>query len=115
MILSQLTTEKAVDVLCELTPFISNITADENLLNVLKKKIGKDKTAAEIMVFGANKISELAPILLKDHKDDIFGILAILNETTKEEVANQNILETMKQIKEAAKDKDLIDFFKSWQ
>lgn len=38
MKLSELTTEQAADVLCELTPYIANITGDKALLDELGKK-----------------------------------------------------------------------------
>lgn len=114
MKISELSTSKAADVLCEITPFVANITGDKALMDVLKEKISGG-TAAEIMAFGANKISALTPILFKDHKADIFGILSVLNETTVEAVLNQNILVTMAQIKSAVQDKELLDFFRSWR
>ena len=35
---SQLNTDQAADVLCELTPYIANITGDKKLLDELAKK-----------------------------------------------------------------------------
>ena len=116
MRLSQLSTDKACDVLCTLTPYVSNIVSDKKLLNALKEKIGtKNVSAAELYTHALNKISVIIPILLKDHKKDIFGILAIINETTTDEISSQNIILTMGQIRDAVQDKELIDFFKSWQ
>ena len=37
--ISELTTEEAVDYLCEMTPYVANISADEELLKVLREKI----------------------------------------------------------------------------
>ena len=53
-------------------------------------------------------------LLLKDHRADVFGILAILNGTTAESVAKQNILTTILQIRTVFKDKELLDFFRSF-
>jgi hypothetical protein len=116
MKLSQLTTDRAVDVLCQLTPYIANITGDKELLDGLAQKLdNKGKSVAELYVFAAKKYATLAPILLKNHKADVFGVLAVLNETTPEAVGKQNVLTTINQIREAFKDKELLDFFKSWQ
>ena len=116
MKISTLTTEQALDTLCVLTPYIENITGDKSLTDALSKKLGKSKmSAAEVYTYGAQKIAALVPILLKDHREDVFGILSVLNETTPEEIAEQNVLITINQIKEAVQDKDLVDFFKSWQ
>lgn len=116
MKLSELSTERATDVLCELTPYIANITGDKALLDVLKEKVGNEgKSIAELYTYGAKKLSTLVPIVLKDHRSDIFSLLAVLNETTAEEIAEQNILVTMKQLRAILEDKDFVDFFKSWQ
>lgn len=116
MKLSQLTTDQAADVLCQLTPYIANITGDKELLAELGKKFdSKGKSVADLYVFAAKKYAALAPILLKTHKADVFGVLSVLNETTSEAVGKQNVLATMLQIREVFKDKELLDFFKSWQ
>lgn len=115
MKLSEMTTDRAMDVLCEITPCIANITADEELLAELRNAIDPKavKTKAELMVKGVEKITKLAPIVLKKRKADVFGILAALNEKTVEEIGKQNIIATMAQVREVVKDKDLMDFFKS--
>lgn len=115
MKLSQLTTEQAADVLCELTPYIANITGDKALLDELANKFdSKGKSAAELYTFAAHKYATLVPILLKEHRKDVFGVLSVLNETELDKIAKQNIMETMKQVREVFKDKELLDFFKSF-
>lgn len=115
MKLSELTTEQAVDVLCELTPYVANITGDKALLDELGKKFdSKGKSVAELYTYAAKKCATLAPVLLKEHRADVFGILAIVNGTTADEVAKQNILTTILQIRSVFKDKELLDFFKSF-
>ena len=115
MKLSEMTTDRAMDVLCEITPCIANITADEELLAELRNAIDPKavKTKAELMVKGVEKITKLVPIVLKQRKTDVFGFLAALNEKTAEEIGKQNIIATMAQVREVVKDKDLMDFFKS--
>lgn len=115
MRLSQLTTDRAADVLCELTPYVANIVSDDDLLTELKKAVdAKDiQNKAQYLAIGAEKITKILPILLKKRKNDVFGILAVMNEKTVDEIAKQNILVTLKQAKTAFKDKELIDFFKS--
>lgn len=115
MKLSELTTERAADVLCELTPYIANITGDKTLLDELSNKFDrKGKSAAELYTFAAHKYATLVPILLKEHREDVFGVLSVLNETEPDKIAKQNIMETMKQVREVFKDKELLDFFKSF-
>lgn len=113
---SQLNTDQAADVLCELTPYIANITGDKKLLDELAKKFDmKRKSTAELYVFATQKIAKILPVVLKDHKEDIFGILAVLNDTTPEAVSKQSVLTTIKQARDVLADKELLNFFKSLQ
>ena len=115
MKLSELSTDRAADVLCELTPYIANITGDKVLLDELANKFdSKGKSAAELYTFAAHKYAALVPILLKGHREDVFGILAVLNETEPEKIAKQSVMETMRQVRDLFKDKELLDFFKSF-
>ena len=115
MKISEMSTEKAMDVLCELTPYMINIVTDEALITELKSAIDftKANTMAEKMALTVGKITKIIPILLRNKKNDVFGIVGVLNNKTIEEVAKQNIIVTMKQIRDIAKDKELLDFFKS--
>lgn len=115
MKISEISTDNAMDVLCELTPYVTNIVTDEDLVGELKKAIDfkEANTMAEKMALTAEKITKIIPIILKNRKNDVFGIVGVLNEKTIDEIAKQNIIVTMKQIRDIAKDKELLDFFKS--
>lgn len=115
MKISELSTDKAMSVLCEITPHIENIISDVELIAELKKAINLDnaETLAAKTALAAAKITKIIPILLKNRKEDFYGILSALNEKSVEEIAKQNIIVTAMQIKDIAKDKELLDFFKS--
>lgn len=115
MKLSELDTSRAADVLCEAGAYALNILTDEELATELKSKIdgSGELSRLELYTFGAQKISTLLPIILKKHRDDVFGILAAVNGCSVNDIAGQNIMTTMQQVKELAADKDMIDFFKS--
>lgn len=116
MKISELTTERAADVLCEVSIYALNILSDKELLDSLRMQLegtDGDSTKAELIAVASEKIAELVPLLLKKHKDDVFGIVAAVNGLTLEQVRQQKIIKTMNAIKEMAQDKDLIDFFKS--
>ena len=115
MKLSEISTERAADVLCELTPYISNIVTDEDLVAEIRKSIDPQNAAnrLELYAMGVEKINKLIPIVFKARKEDVFGIIGVLNEKSPEEIARQNFLVTANQIREIVKDKDLIGFFKS--
>lgn len=115
MKLSELSTDRAADVLCELTPYIANITGDKDLLDELGKKFDKKgKSVAELYTFAAHKYAVLVPILLKEHREDVFGALSVLNETEPEKIAEQNVMETMRQVRDVFQDKGLVNFFESF-
>lgn len=116
MRISELTTERAADVLCEVSIYALNILSDKELLASLRMQLegtDGDRTKAEMIAIASEKVAELIPLLLKKHKDDVFGIVAAVNGLTLEQVRQQKIIKTMTAIKEMAQDKDLIDFFKS--
>lgn len=117
MRISEMTTDQMADVLCIAAPCIANIMSDENLAKVLKSKLeeGGSYSRAEIMAFGANKLAEIVPLVLKDHRHDLYTILAALNGKTVEEISNQGIFDTINQVKEILEDKELLDFFGSLQ
>ena len=112
---SEMSTDQAADFLCEITPMVANIAADDELLGELRKAIDPKKAAnrAEMLLLGAEKITKIMPILLKKRRSDVFNILGALNGVDADAIAHQNIFTTMKQLKEIVKDKELLDFFKS--
>lgn len=115
MKLSEFSTDRAADILCEISVYTLNILSDEEIRDSLKKQDdeGKQQTAGEKYAIGAQKIGQWIPLILKKHREDAFGILAAINDVAVDAIREQNVLTTMRQIRELAKDKDLIDFFKS--
>lgn len=118
MKISELSTEKGLDVLVELTPYVSNIATSETLAAELKKLAETPasglKSALQQMVYGADVFSRLIPILLKERREDVYGILSVMNEKPIEEIAEQNIMQTIGMIREVFSDKDMLSFFKSF-
>lgn len=119
MKLSELSTDRAADVLCEITPFLANLAGDTALQDTLRDKLklqdGQKLSTAELYTFGAQKLAVIVPIVLKDHRADVFGMLAALNGTTAAQIAAQGVMDTMGQLREVMQDKQLRDFFKSLQ
>lgn len=116
MKLSELSTDRAMDVLCEITPFVANISGDKALMDTLKSQLeGEKHSVAEVYAHLANKLSSSVLLILKDHRDDVFGLLAVLQETTPEAIASQNIVVTLSQIRDVVRDKEFVRFFGSWK
>ena len=115
MRISEMTTDQAMDTLCEITPHISDIITDEDLVSEIKKKMKKEEgtTKADVIRFAVEKITNIVPILLKKRKESVYAIVAAVNQTDIDTVKNQNIIKTMIEIREIAKDDDLMDFVKS--
>ncbi len=116
MKLSELSTDRALDVLCELTPCIYNITSDKEVVDSVSKVIRAD--LKETSVYGqylmiADRIVDVLPLLLKNHRADIYGILSTLNEKTVPEIASQPVRDTIRQAQEVFQDEDLLSFFRS--
>lgn len=115
MKISEMSTEKALDTLCEISPHVLDIMGDDELISELRNAVsfkGVTTMAEKIAVISA-KFSKLVQLILKKKRSAICEILAILNETTADDIARQNIIKTMSQIREITKDKELLDFFKS--
>lgn len=125
MKLSELNTDKALDALCELTPYISNIAEDNNVVSALdaimpeeNEEQAKEGEQAKENGFAAtfrimSGFSRMIPVLLKTHRSDVYGILSITNEKPVSEIASQPINDTIRQVREAFQDSELISFFKS--
>ena len=109
---SEMSTEKVSDTLCEIVPYVENIVKDESFMTALGDKAPRGASYAEIYVHSIGILAKIVPILVKSHRDDVFSILSIISEKGKDEIASQNILKTISQIKEIISDKDLFDFFK---
>lgn len=113
---SELTTETAMDVFCEVTEYIERIMSDKELVDELKKELGftDETTNAEKTAIVLGKIKTIAPIILKKRRDDALGIVAAVNSISVDKIKKQNIVKTLVQVREIIGDKDFMDFFKSF-
>ena len=122
MKLAELTTDRALDVLCELTPSVSNIIKDNEVINALSDAMpkqndtdtGENDNSFAYGVRFVGEIGSIIPIMLKKHRADAYHILSVLNEKSVKEIARQPIFETMRQARDAFQDSELLSFFKSY-
>ncbi len=115
MKLSELSTDRALDVLCELTPYISNIASDEAMVSAVGKIV---KPADDTNIYGAGlmlveRMGEIIPALLRAHRPDVYGILSVLNEKSVADIGVQPVRDTIRQVREVFQDEDLLSFFRS--
>ena len=112
-----MSTDKTMDILVEITPSVMEMVQDEELVKVFKDGIKPTKgmTKEEInkmaMVKGIEKMSKIIPMLLSKHRENIYIILSSINEKSVEEIKKQSPIITINEIKELSQDKELINFF----
>lgn len=116
MKISELNTDRALDVLCEVTPHINNIATDEAIVSAVGEivKIEDDTNKYGLLLIGLGRISQIVPMLLKTHRPDVYGILSTINEKDVSEIAAQPIADTVRQAREVFQDPELLSFFKSF-
>lgn len=114
--LSEMSTDECFNALVALAEPGENIVCDEKIMNVIGKAVDKKGVSRiGMLVFGARKIFGLLPLVLMEHRGDIYKILAIMSKDGKSEeyFAKQNFIATMNQIRSLADDRELLDFFRS--
>lgn len=108
MKLSEMSTDKMMDVLAIITPEIGQITQDKDLMSAFHtKKAGEEST----MEFGLNRIINIVPKICINHKRCVYRILSALTEKTEAEISEQKGIQTIKEIKDALQDPELLGFF----
>ena len=101
-----------MDVLCTIAPSIQAIVDDKEIMTALGKAVDKKGlTTAGVLMTAASKLVGAVPILFKTHREDVYNILSTVGGITVEDVKAQNMLDTMRQMKEILQDKPLLDFF----
>lgn len=115
MKLSELSTDKAMDVLCELTPYIGSIANDKEVVSAIGKvmKGGQDINRYGQAMLLLGRVGDFLPLLLKNHRADIYGILSVMNGRPVSEIASQKLMDTMGQFRELLRDEEFVGFFKS--
>lgn len=115
MALKDLSTNEAADILVQLAPLMDNIVSDEKIM----ERIGKAVDTSEMTTAGRysasiHKVLSCVPLLLVDHREDVFGIVAAVKRKDISEIAGQPITQTMADIKQIVEDEDLRSFFSSF-
>lgn len=115
MKLSDLTTDETLDVLCEITPYVGRIAEDEDIINTIGTATDtKGMTKTGVLMAGLGRIGALVPMLLKNHRADLYHILGAVNRVDSESIAAQKLAVTLMQIDEILHDEELLVFFKSF-
>lgn len=113
-------TDKFLDKVCEITPYVEQLVNDEEISKLWKDKIKANDGEVDVNKLkemaldkGIEKIFKFIPVLLKKNRSAIYGILSVINEVEIEEIAHQKPALTISQIKELFTDKEFINLFLS--
>lgn len=110
--LKDLSTDEACDVLCEIAPAIQSIVEDESLTETIGKPIDvANLTVAGARMAATGRVVAMIPLLLKTHRNALYGILAAISGESAESIAAKSVGETMQMVKDAMKDEILTGFF----
>ena len=110
MKLSEMTNDRAAEALIELSIPIGNICDDE----AITAAINEYKEIKDIPVIQAigRMLPKLLALLLRDHKEDVYKIIGILNGCPASKIAKMNFGETMKIVR-SSYDEVIHGFFTS--
>lgn len=108
MKLSEMTTDRAADALVRIADPAAEIVNDENVWKVIEK-MGKMKNP-NLRQQIAFIVREVAPVLLRDHRDALYTVLSIMTGKTVVEIGAQPIKTTISDIN-ASVDGELLSFF----
>ena len=89
MKLSELNAEELCIYLAEITPFIIPLMEDERISKIFlenEKEINEDEYVKAFIP----KLVKLIPVILKDHRDNLFGILAISYKMSIDDIKKVN-------------------------
>lgn len=103
-------TDDAIDKLCDIAPIIADIG----------EKAKNDQEFKEFMA-GYNKAKDnrmfmlrVLPVLVKNYKEDMYSILSIWTEKPIDEIKEQSLGVTIKEMKAIFEDEDIRAFFSSF-
>ena len=113
-ILSAMTTDEACDAMCIAAPALQAMADDENLVKEMQVVLpAGDHSRMDIYRFGISRIAVFVPIVLKEHRADLYTVLSPFNGVPADECGKQPLMKTLEQVKALLNDKDFVNFFKS--
>jgi len=119
MKLNEISTDKSLDILCELSIPLTTIAEDKELIKAIyeKTKVTEKTSQEDKKILGTIQVAKnlkiIVPKLLKSYRNEVYEILSIINEKDIEEIKKQNIAITIKQFKDMLQDEELKGFFTS--
>ena len=112
MKLSEMNGEELSVCLCKIAEPLERIGFDKKTTAVFQEIADMSKDNMNNIQKASVMIGKYVPLLLGAHREDTFAILAAINDKTVEEIRSQNGMQTIKELKNALADPDLMDFFR---
>ena len=109
MKISEMNNEQAADAMIKLAEPISHLMEDEATMNLLREMQNGQKGEGGVAYFG-RMLPKIVPFLMKDHKNDVFAIVAALTLRPVSAVGKMNFMQTVREIRESI-DEDFLGFF----
>ena len=115
--ISQLSTDEFLDMICTVTPYVSNIVSDEDLMDTIGKAMPKPKegvTKAGLLILGLKKLTAILPLIGVKHRNDLYNIISAVTQEDIDSLSKENWQTTTKRVEEIVTDKELMSFFRSF-
>lgn len=112
--LESLPAGEGLDRLIAMTPYLGAILTDDNVTGALtqgEQPQGENATRATIKALGLRRMNALVPVLLRDHRDDIFGLLSAYSGETPAALRGETYGELAARIKSMLNDEGMTAFF----
>lgn len=110
MKLSEMTTDKAADILILLAAEMQELVNDGELVKKIQE-VQKSKDRQTAIKFGMLAALDVTTYLLKTHRQATWNILGAIENKKAEEIGKQLLPITVKQMMDLFRDKDFLSFF----
>ena len=109
MKISEMTNDQAADAMIKMAQPMANLLNEEGMKALLEDIQNSDKENG--VSFFAGILPKIVAFAMRDHKADVFAIVAALTQKPVSAVGKMNFMQTVKELKESI-DEDFIGFFR---
>ena len=109
MKISEMTNDQAADAMIKLAQPISNLLEDEATVNLLKEL--QEKHEGGGFAFIGKAIPKIVPFCMKDHRADIYAIVAALTLQPVSAIGKMKFVDTVRGLQDSI-DEDFLSFFR---
>lgn len=111
---SEMPTDRAADVMCNVAIPMNNIATDAELLAFLRETSTERFQKQAFFVSIGETFVKFVPLVFKTHRDDLYAIIMEMTGKKLDEVKKQTLKQTMDDIR-GFFDRDFLDFFTSFK